>query len=511
MTRRLLVALSAIVLSASCGSGREPAPRLVILYATCTLNKQLLSPYTPALRTTPNLQAFARESVVFARHTSECGQSGVDFATLFTGTQADGHGVYFHPVELDGANQTLAESFAAAGYETWFWSGQPMASAELGYGQGVAADHVVVRELSFSKRPHPLEPDALAKLTGNDPEFVQLLARLRDEPESRAFVQLHFTITHEPYHQCAPLEQVAAFLEQFPEAAPGVTRAQLERWLPVYERRRYELSWDFAGLQQSLALSPEEVAEFTRTIEAVYAAGVHQLDGFFGRFLASIREHGLEDEALVAFTADHGEALFRPGTRIHFTHGLELVPEVLDVPWFLRVPGLAPATYSAVTRSIDVFPTLLGACGIAPPASVQGIDLMPALRGTAAPPAQRAFSHTALWDEHRIRRFAEFPLLQKLLPSVDPEHMSVRVRDGDLVLKLENQLDGSFAFAAFDLAQDPREEDDLYDAQNDLHRRLAAELERYKARLIEGFRRSRSLGREEQDALERLRDIGYVR
>src|SRR6185503_3621762 len=93
---------------AGCGARRDP-PRLVVLYVACTVDKDFLSPYAPGVGFTPELEAFAREGLVFRRHVTECGQSGVDFATIFSGTQAYRHGVYSHPAIVAEGNTLIAE------------------------------------------------------------------------------------------------------------------------------------------------------------------------------------------------------------------------------------------------------------------------------------------------------------------------------------------------------------------------------------------------------------------
>src|SRR5262245_40818117 len=52
-----------------------PPPRLVLLYAPCTVNKNFLSPYNPAVHYTPSLQEFSRDAVVFTRAQTEEAQS----------------------------------------------------------------------------------------------------------------------------------------------------------------------------------------------------------------------------------------------------------------------------------------------------------------------------------------------------------------------------------------------------------------------------------------------------
>src|SRR5262245_53030446 len=131
---------------ASCGPRASPPPRLVVLYATCTLNRDAIAPYGKDVTYTPKLAAFGRESVVFARHQSETDQSGPAYASIFSGAQVDRHGVFTHPARLPDELYLAAEAFAARGYDTHFWSGHPMAAAELNYGQGVPAANIQRRK-----------------------------------------------------------------------------------------------------------------------------------------------------------------------------------------------------------------------------------------------------------------------------------------------------------------------------------------------------------------------------
>jgi len=67
----------------------DDSPRLVILYVTCTVNNNYLSPYNNEVTFTPNLERFSREAAVFLSHQTESGISGTSFASIFSGTQAD--------------------------------------------------------------------------------------------------------------------------------------------------------------------------------------------------------------------------------------------------------------------------------------------------------------------------------------------------------------------------------------------------------------------------------------
>ena len=213
------IAAAAALLLAACGSEPRERPRLVVLFAPCTVGKHSLSPYHQELRFTPNLDAFARESLVFERHLTEAEQSGPAYAALFTGTHAHRHGAYDHPVKLSDDLYLLAEAFADGGYETWFWSGHPMASARLNYGQGVASERTVVTQVSQRGVVSAQEAHAL---TGNAEEFDRLLGRLATDPELEVFVQLNFTLSHGPYSYYSTAEELSEFCRQHPERTGGL-------------------------------------------------------------------------------------------------------------------------------------------------------------------------------------------------------------------------------------------------------------------------------------------------
>jgi arylsulfatase A-like enzyme len=285
-----------------------------------------------------------------------------------------------------------------------------------------------------------------------------------------------------------------------------VTPADRRRLGPVYEANRLALQWDYAATVARLGLSEEDRERLARLLEVTYRADVEILDGIVGRALETLRASGLDADTLFAFTADHGEYLFHPERLFQWGHGLQLAPEELAVPWILRPArgAFAPDRYAGVTRSIDVFPTLAGLCGVPVPPGVAGADLSPALLGRAPPPELLAFSHTKVLDERLVREFADLGLVRGLFPGTDPGLMWVSLRERDRFVRLRNAGDGSFACQAFDLAQDPLALRAL-PASAEEERRLA----HYKRRLVEAYRSERGVDAETID--EDLRALGYVR
>jgi hypothetical protein len=203
---------------------------LVIVYATCSLGTTFLSPYHPELPLMPALQRFAEQAIVFERHQTESGQSGTAFASIFSGRQADEHGVYFHPTRLPEELLMLTEVFADGGYEVHSFLAHTMASAKLGYAQGARAHGI--------------------PLTGWREEVRTILARLRSDPEARVLLVTNLTLTHGPY-QALGLRRLCS---RNPERCGLRDEPWFERLRQLYVTFGIPLSIDFAATVERLGL-----------------------------------------------------------------------------------------------------------------------------------------------------------------------------------------------------------------------------------------------------------------
>jgi arylsulfatase A-like enzyme len=512
---RSALAVLAVLVTWGCDevptSPREPSsgdstararPRLVVVYAACTVNPAFLSPYDESVSYTPHFDAFASDALVFERHQSEAGTTGIAMASILSGGQALQHGVYGHPQPLEDETLLMAEAFAEAGYETFFYDRHLMASYELNYGQGV----------------EPLNSYTLRVLEPGDRYFAKILEKLKADPEYRAYVQVVISTTHWPYSD----HDLENFCTRHPEECAleaGEEPGDFDTYFAFYNENAnwMRLAYDFEASAPELGLDAEEVPRFARMTERLYRANISFLDQIFGSLVASIRSAGLLDESLIAFTADHGEVLDRDNAVFRWTHGHALAPEVLGVPWLLRAPelGVAPGRYPGVSRSIDVFPTLAGLAGVPLPANenVTGVDLSPALRGEAPPPELLAFSHTAVLQGAWVDGVRVFPQLNRLYPRPDAALVWVSIRQGDRVYKLQNRGDEVFEVAVFDLADDPDERHDLYDPEDTHHLEMREKLTSYKALLVEDWRKRSGRGEQilpQREQIELLKSIGYI-
>jgi arylsulfatase A-like enzyme/tetratricopeptide (TPR) repeat protein len=91
-------------------------------------------------------------------------------------------------------------------------------------------------------------------------------------------------------------------------------------------------------------------------------------------FLAPLLEPflaGAEPPALIVVTGDHGEALGEHGEQ---THGLFAYEATLKVPLVVWGVGVTPGRDGRPVRHVDIFPTLLAAAAVSPPAPRAGLE-----------------------------------------------------------------------------------------------------------------------------------------
>lgn len=501
----------ALLSSSSCSTPTSPAspalavptsPRLVLLYATCTLNKKYLSPYNPAVSFTPALEAFSREAQVFTKHRTEAGLSGVAFAALFSGVQASGHGVFTHPTPILDSTYLISQAFAENGYEVFYWNQHGMASADLNYAKGIPPDN-----------------NFLHYLQADDEKFHEILQKLQTDKTYRAFIITNFSVTHSPYTD--------RYVEDFCHTYPA--ECQILHDLPVEKRDQYirlhpknqvALKYNFRETVGRLGLSPDELLAFARVVDLLYRSSVNFLDQLFGRVRDTIQAAGLLDESLIVFTADHGESLHRDTGFFSWSHGHTLQADVLDIPLIIRAPGqdVKPGRADYVTRSIDVFPTLAGLSDLAllAEADLEGIDLSRVLRGMSEIPTLSAYSHSAMLPPALATSPVEqVGFLKQFYPEASIALSWVAVQVGHAVWKYRQLEPEKWTFSAYNLDQDPHEVNDIFDASNSHHQQMAEQLVQYKAKLEKAYAQVEELRIGTQllgdaETRRRLRSLGYI-
>ncbi len=197
-----------------------------------------------------------------------------------------------------------------------------------------------------------------------------------------------------------------------------------------------------------------------------YAKVVHALDQEVGRLLDYLEAQGLMDNTLVVYTSDQGFYMGEHGwfdKRFMYEESLS-TPLVMHLPRGLERRG----TIDEMVQNIDYAPTFLELAGAPVPEDIQGVSLLPLLKGKTATKAdRRKISH---WRDAIYYHYYEFPAEHDVR-----RHYGIRTDRYKLIHFYGHDVN---AWELYDLKADPHELHNLYGQpgmealQRRLHQRL---------------------------------------
>jgi arylsulfatase A-like enzyme len=127
-----------------------------------------------------------------------------------------------------------------------------------------------------------------------------------------------------------------------------------------------------------------DLARFPNHDRPVYAAMVYAMDRAIGQVMQSLRETGAYDNTLVFFLSDNGGA-FNNNSSVGPLKGWKgnQFEGGIRVPFVVSWPGHLPAgeTHTGMISSLDIFATALDAAGGQEMLSLDGVSLLPLLKG----------------------------------------------------------------------------------------------------------------------------------
>ena len=344
----------------------QGAPNILLIVLD-TVRRSNLSLYHYPRPTTPRLEQWARDGVVFDGAVVAAPWTLPSHASMFTGLPHGSLSTDWQIPLLPGP-RTLAEVLREHGYLTAGFVGNLLyTSWSSGLSRGFVHydDYVVSPVLvmlhSSLGRSHlynalrfafPSPRPMLRALRGFDlRKTINAADRERNaESVADAFLAWQRTTGPRPFF---------AFLNFFD--AHNARQAP-DRWLATFGGAR-----------------PSRVD--------LYDGAVAYLDHEVGRILDSLRQRGVLDRTIVVVTSDHGEQF---GEHRLYSHGNSLYLPLLTVPLVVRYPGAVPAgrRVAPLISLRDLAATILDLAGIADHDGIPGTSLAGTWRDRA--PAPRA-------------------------------------------------------------------------------------------------------------------------
>jgi choline-sulfatase len=282
---------------------------------------------------TPNLDALARQSVIFSRAYAQVPLTTPSHATILTGTYPQFHQVNYMGDPLGKDLPYLPDILHRSGYRTAAFVGalvlEPTRLA-LGFERGFD-----VYNAGFHRRIG--KEDRYQSLERRGDEVVRrALAWLKQQPGGPFFLWVHLYDPHDPYSPPEP----------------------------------YKTQWH----------------------DQPYDGEIAYTDAVVAKLLAGLRTRGLLDSSVIAVMADHGEAFGEHGEN---HHGIFLYDETIHVPLLLKIPGRhVGSKVTTAVGLVDVAPTLLRAVQLPVPANMQGESLLSMMKSSQGNTSQPADSNS---------------------------------------------------------------------------------------------------------------------
>ncbi|MHC4198491.1 MAG: sulfatase family protein [Planctomycetota bacterium] len=379
-------------------------PHVVLIMAD-HLRRDCLSCYGDVAAGTPNLDALARESVVFDGaycasplctptrssmytgkwpHTHGAivnghghrrgGTVGAEHGTLYEALDKCGYGITQMGVQHLQTEPKIehrvpnARILARMGYNEYTKKrsighspdvrSQAVPNVEFTDGRPVVAHRPQARKILF---PHPADDYLDVYWSRRMAEEIAGLDTARPQYIETPFCAPHPPLeVPEPYHGMYPEEGI-----ELPET--------VGRWQPGQPATLLFQSCGMMGLGRT--------REEYREGWSAYMGLVTMVDDCIGRVIGALKDRGIWDEALVIFVQDHGDLM---GCH-HLTQKHCFYEEAAHLPLLVKPPvsaGVAAGRRARLVSAIDYCQTICDYAGATPPEGVQGLSWRPVIEDT---------------------------------------------------------------------------------------------------------------------------------
>lgn len=145
-----------------------------------------------------------------------------------------------------------------------------------------------------------------------------------------------------------------------------------DHYVALYDDPDFDSDCQMMGWEPLETLSPAEV----RHLKAHYAGEVTMVDRHLGRFLDRLEASGRAQETVVIITSDHGTNL---GAHGRILKGPTIYEQVSHLVLMVRVPGAQPGRRTGIVQPADIMPTVLDLMGMPTPDTCQGLSFAESL------------------------------------------------------------------------------------------------------------------------------------
>jgi arylsulfatase A-like enzyme len=383
-------------------------PNIVFLLID-TLRADHMSVYGYERETTPRIDEFSKNGVVFSHAIAQSSWTKPSVCSIFTSRYTLMNGVQTFedvvPMEL----VSFAEVLQEAGYFGMGISTNAQVEEESNYGQGFhefrymheIGHPQIFSPMNFLPANHPLLSEILYQVDLNSAPYAtarqvhnQAIPWLKNYRNQQFFIYLHYMEPHAPY---IPRRKYYSEAFRFTPEANYASPVDYES-IPNPERYYRDII----------------VPSIDR-----YDDEIRNIDFQLGILFEKMDELDLWNNSIVVLTSDHGEEFFEHNST---RHGPKLFEEIIHVPLIIWFPEgeYGGATIEPTVELIDIVPTLFHYLGVGASDFGEGKTLLPMIQGaydyyseedryhfsdvTWEPGAVLQDAHAVLYDEYKLIR-----------------------------------------------------------------------------------------------------------
>lgn len=319
--------------------------------------------------TTPNLDALAKESLVFDNAFSHSSWTLPEGISLFTSLYPYEHSIMnrFDGSTLSKDTPSLIDILNNNGYKTAAFTGgfdyDPRFGLTNRFGEYQDCD---------DGKGEKLTTLGYGKVGCTVPKA---LAWIKNNRTSKFFIFVQGYDAHCPFSQrggdmydknYSGAIDFSNCLWTFDKTEPVVKNGKT--YYPVYSSK--------TGVREKILFSEDDADH----LKALYDESITDSDASIGSLVKEIKNMGLTDKTIIVFTSEHGDMFGKYGI---FMRGGPLrgtfYDDVLHIPLIVKIPNVQPARFDQLVEHIDLAPTILDILSLTKPASFTGTSLVPVI------------------------------------------------------------------------------------------------------------------------------------
>lgn len=432
----------------------------VVLIISDGLRADHLGCYGYSRNTSPNIDKFTKEAVLFKNCYTTASWTKPAIASMLTSLYPSIHGVTTLAGGLSVAIPTIADILRDNGYITYGYISNDFLKSDFGFNRGFDFfDDLALASNSFFRRVKdslwrylPAYIYIKARNIGNDKFQTsvsankRILSWLKRYKNNNFFMFLHCIDTHMPFLPSPPYNK----------------------------------------------MFPYDKGDKTSEFISQYDGEIRFFDGNIRYLLDALKSLGIYDKTMIIITADHGEGF---GEHNNYSHGCAIYQELIKIPLIIKYPRMNNRIITEAIEepviSIDIMPTILDFLHINhKEMHLDGVSLLP------------------LFNEKGIKYLHRSILIDNpAIMCADRESIMVRglIKNNTWKYILRRKPEEEL----YNLKNDPGELNNLASKEPRVLEEMRRELDLY----IKGFNKRVTYGASEKkldyETIQRLESLGY--